>query len=140
MFGIAAKDRKRLQQLQNRAARIVFQTDRFHPSAPLLDRLHWLPFGKRIVFKILLLTFKCLTGLSPPYLSSYLKQYVPGRENLRSGDDDRLYRIPRTYRTYGDTSFYAAAPRLWNSIPVSIRQCTSVHAFKKSLKTYLYTL
>ncbi len=29
--------------------------------------LHWLPVEKQIVFKILLLTFKCLHGLAPSY-------------------------------------------------------------------------
>ncbi|XP_072043081.1 uncharacterized protein [Amphiura filiformis] len=69
-FGISSKDRKKLQELQNRAARIVLRTDRYHPSAPLLDRLHWLPVEKRVVYKVLLLTFKCLNGLGPSYLTS----------------------------------------------------------------------
>ena len=37
------KDVARLQRLQNRAARIVFQVQRRHSSSPLLASLHWLP-------------------------------------------------------------------------------------------------
>ena len=58
LYGIASKDRKKLQSLQNRAARMVFRSDRRHPSAPLLRDVHWLPLESRIVFKLLLLTYK----------------------------------------------------------------------------------
>ncbi|XP_072048886.1 uncharacterized protein [Amphiura filiformis] len=129
MFGTSSKDRKKLQQLQNRAARIVFRTDRYHPSAPLLDRLHWLPVEKRVVYKVLLLTFKCLNGLGPSYLTNTLAYYSPVRSNLRS-ENKQLLQIPRTRRTYGDNAFRAAAPRLWNAIPTSMRKCNSVCAFK----------
>ena len=44
----------RLQRMQNRVARIVFQVHRRHPSSDLLDPLHWLPIDKQIIFKILL--------------------------------------------------------------------------------------
>ena len=60
LYGITSKDRKRLQTLQNRAARIVFRLDRRQPSAPLLRELHWLPLESRIIFKLMLLTFKSI--------------------------------------------------------------------------------
>ena len=87
LYGITSKDRKRLQTLQNRAARIVFRLDRRQPSAPLLRELHWLPLESRIIFKLMLLTFKSINGLLPSYLSEFLVPYVPSRPNLRSGDD-----------------------------------------------------
>ena len=35
---------------------------------PLLKELHWLPVELRIIFKILLLTFKALNNLCPSYI------------------------------------------------------------------------
>jgi len=46
---------KKLQYVQNTAARIVTQTYKFAHITPVLLDLHWLPAGYRIVFKILLL-------------------------------------------------------------------------------------
>ncbi|XP_072039105.1 uncharacterized protein [Amphiura filiformis] len=138
MYGITSKDLKKLQSLQNRAARIVFRLDRRHSSAPLLRELHWLPLESRIVFKLMLLAYKGIHGLLPSYLTEYLIPYVPSRENLRSGDDKLRLAIPRTKRTLGDKAFTAAAPRLWNSLPIHIRQLPSIHRFKKSLKTHLF--
>ena len=35
-------------------------------------------------------------------------------------------------------SFYMAAPKLWNDLPLFIRNISSVNAFKKALKTHLF--
>ena len=37
----------------------------------------WLLIEERIIFKILLLTFKPLNGLAPPYLCHLITKYVP---------------------------------------------------------------
>ena len=42
LSGCRKKDVVRLQRLQNRAARIVFQVPRYHSSSPLLHLLRWL--------------------------------------------------------------------------------------------------
>ena len=38
--------------------------------------------------------------------------------------------------TLGARSFSAAAPKLWNELPVELRQATSLDSFKSQLKTY----
>ena len=138
MLGMSAKDRNQLQKLQNRAARVVFRAERLHPSAPLLRTLHWLPVDQRIKFKVLLYIFKGVHGLAPPYLNEFLVPYSPGRPNLRSGDDKFLLYNPRTTRRFGDISFHADAPRLWNALPSDIRNSPSVMTFRKRLMTYLF--
>ena len=40
--------------------------------------------------------------------------------------------------TLGSRSFSAAAPKLWNGLPVELRQATSLNSFKSRLKTYLF--
>ena len=66
-------DIARQQRIQNRAARIVFQVPRCHPSSELLDSLHWLPVEIRIIFKILMHIYKLLNDLSPKYLVDCLR-------------------------------------------------------------------
>ena len=60
------------QRVQNAAARIAFNLSRFCEITPALRQLHWLPVVKPIQFKILLLTFKAIYGLSPPYISELI--------------------------------------------------------------------
>ncbi|XP_072030602.1 uncharacterized protein [Amphiura filiformis] len=98
LSGCRSKDVARLQRLQNRAARIIFQVPRRHLSSPLLNSLHWLPIDKRICFKVLLYIYKTLNDLAPPYLSDCLTIRVPTREGLRSNQDLTRLIIPKTNR------------------------------------------
>ena len=41
---------------------------------------------------------------------------------------------------HGDRAFSVAGPKLWNQLPLSIRELSNVDSFKKSLKTYLFCL
>ena len=60
----------RLQRIQNWAAKVVLQRDKFSSSAEALNILHWLPVKDRIEYKILCIIYKCLNNLAPSYLSS----------------------------------------------------------------------
>ena len=114
----------------------IWRQQKVHIS-PVLKSLHWLPVSVRIEFKILLLTFRALHGQAPSYIRDLLCPYVPSRR-LRSLDQGLLM-VPRTrFRTRGDRSFQAVAPKLWNDLPLSIRSLDSVDAFKSELKTHLF--
>ena len=58
----------KLKRVQNAAARITLNLSKFWHITPTLRQLHWLPVVKRIHFKILLLAFKAIHGLYPPYI------------------------------------------------------------------------
>ena len=45
----------------------------------------------------------------------------------------------RTKKTIRDSAFSIAAPFLWNSLPLPIRQETSIDSFKCSVKTFLFS-
>ena len=51
---------KKLQSVQNVAARLITRSRKCDHITPILFDLHWLPVSERIKFKILLLTFKAL--------------------------------------------------------------------------------
>ena len=74
---------RKLQYVQNTAARIITQTRKFDHVTPVLSDLHWLPVSYRMVFKILLLVLKSLNNLSPNYLADRLS-YQSHSRNLRS--------------------------------------------------------
>ena len=92
-----------------------------------------------ITFKVLLLTFKALNNLAPPYLSQLIVPYNPTR-NLRSASK-HLLEVPSVrLKSYGDRAFSVAAPKHWNDIPLDIKLSGSVDVFKSRLKTYLFRL
>ena len=106
-------------------------------SAPLLKHLHWLPVSARIHFKIALLTFKSLHAIAPSYLSSLVRPYVPSRA-LRSSSAHRLC-VPHVSSVFGSRGFRSAGPAIWNSLPLSVTSCSTIHTFKKQLKTHLFS-
>ena len=133
------KQIQRLQRLQNAAARLITRSKRREHITPILAELHWLPVCQRIKYKILLLVFKCLHDMGPSYLACFVKRYEPVRP-LRSASQNLLMRssvMPRTV-TYGARVFAIYGPTLWNSIPNELRCITTVGAFKKALKTFLF--
>jgi len=60
-----------------------------------------------------------------------------GRRPLRSSTD-RTLTVPRTHSRFGDRSFAVAGPRLWNSLPISLRQISSYRQFRRYLKNHLF--
>ncbi len=136
LYGLPKKQINRLQAVQNSAARLVTFTHKFDHITPVLMELHWLRVPQRIIFKILLFTFKCLHKLAPAYLQDLLTWRQPN--GLRS-DNKLLLHVPKSRLvTYGDRAFSVAAPKLWNALPLSVKSNISLCKFKRDLKTYLF--
>ena len=128
-----------LQKRQNHAARVITQWRKYDHITPVLVDLHWLPVKQRIDFKILLLTYNALNGLAPAYIRELLTPYTPAR-TLRSMDNNLLEPPKCRLEYFGKRSFAAAAPVLWNDLPLHIKQSPSVDIFKSRIKTRLFQL
>ena len=127
----------KVQRVQNAAARLVSCTRKHDPITPVLKELHWLPVRQRIIFKILLFTYKALKALAPQYASDFLVQYKPPQA-LRSSNK-KLLQVPHfKLKTYGGRSFSYVAPYLWNQLPGAVRLASSLATFKSNLKTHLF--
>jgi hypothetical protein len=95
LFGIPADKIKKLQVVQNNAARLILNRKRADRATPLLRELHWLPVRVRIDYKAATLVFKCLQGTAPKCIEPLMKLRNPAR-NLRSSKDSLLLKVPRT--------------------------------------------
>jgi hypothetical protein len=140
LYGLPDTVLSRLQLVQNAAARMVTRTRKAEHITPVLMSLHWLPVHQRIVYKLLLLTYKALHGLAPSYLSDLLTLRENTSRSSRANDQNLLVAPRSNTKTYGDRDFRVAAPRLWNNLPLSIRKCQSLDNFKILLKTHLFNL
>ena len=127
---------KLLQRVQNCAAHVIKCAPKSSSITPILKDLHWLPINYRVQYKVLILTFKALNGLAPPYLTDLLEPYQPIRA-LRSMHKNLLSSRSFNYKAYGSCSFEVLAPRLWNALSPMMRKITSIDIFKRTLKTHL---
>ena len=130
---------QKLQKLQNFAAKVVLNKSIYDHVTPCLLELHWLPVSFRIDYKIAVLSFKCINGLAPEYLSNLVEEYVPVR-NLRSSSQRKLKSKVTNFKTLSDRSFAFTAPQVWNSLPLFLRVESSLDVFKKNLKTHLFKI
>ena len=71
-YGVPNCHLHKLQGVQNAAARLIFEESKYCHVTPLLKSLHWLPVKYRIIFKVLLITFKAIHGLAPVYISELI--------------------------------------------------------------------
>ena len=137
LYGLPKEQIAKLQHVQNAAARLIVDIGKYSHITPVPYELHWLPVQARIHFKILLLAFKA--GLAPVYICNLLAVKCKSSYNLRS-NSGILLEPPRgkMLATLGGRSFQAAAPHLWNELPLQLRTIESVQIFKKSIKTFLF--
>ena len=140
LYGIPEYQTMKLQRVMNASARLIYRAHKFCHITPLLAELHWLPVRSRIHYKILLITFKILHGLSPKYLSDLISIQQPSSYHLRRNDNGRLLERPsaKTKKTMGDRAFQAAAPFLWDKMPRSASEATNLESFKTLIKTFLF--
>ena len=129
----------KLQRVQNAAARVLTKTRKFDHISPVLVELHQLPIPLRIKYKVLLLTYRSLNDLSPTYLKELLCPYTPAR-SLQSSSKNLLQPVRTKLARYGDRAFSTVAPRLWNDLPIHIREADSLDGFKSLLKTFLFKI
>uniref|UniRef100_A0A803SLJ1 Reverse transcriptase domain-containing protein n=1 Tax=Anolis carolinensis TaxID=28377 RepID=A0A803SLJ1_ANOCA len=133
------EDGRKLQLVQRSAARLITGASYRERSTPLFKELHWLPFIFRSQFKVQTI-YKALNGLGPAYLRDRISYHKPARP-LRSSGEALLSPLPISQaRLVGtrERAFSAVAPRLWNSLPIEIRQAPTLLAFRKDLKTWLF--
>ena len=130
---------KKLQRIQNMAARVVLGAELNHLSSiQCLIKLHWLPLELWIQFKILVLVFKALHNSSPDYMKSMLIESKPQRV-LRSNNIYKKLEVPSVKRkTFAGRAFSVQGPLWWNEIPNNIKMSETEDIFKSKLKTYLF--
>ena len=139
LYGLPASYIIKLQRGQNVAARLISKTTSFDHISPVMKGLHWLPVKYRIIFKLVVYTFKALHGNAPIYIHQVNRLKPQSNYNLRSNTKHLLLDLPnKTMKTTGDRAFFAAAPTLWNALPDELRALGSLKTFMAQLKTHYF--
>ena len=129
---------RRLQCIQNGAARIVSNTSRYTSITPVLKKLLWLPVEQRTAFMTATLVYKFLHIGFPRYFASYLSPYSNSYSTRCSQSGGNFLVIPKFYpsvhksvKQFGN-SFAFDAPTIWNAFPDEIRASPSLASFQKA--------
>ena len=113
---------RKLQCIQNSAARIVSNTSRYASITPMLKKLHWLPAEHASVFITATLVYKFLHTGFPKYFDPYISSYSSSYSTRCSQSGSNFLVVPKfqpsihkSVKQFG-YSFAFDAPTLWNAL------------------------
>ena len=127
-----------IQKMQNRAARLITNNFDFNTRGiDIVRDLGWLNITQRRDYFTALLVFKSLSGNLPDHIldNFTFKRDIAIRQT-RSCDTNVLF-VPKINRSSFKSALQVNGPMLWNNLPIHIRNCNSIHSFKRLLKTFL---
>ena len=131
---------KRLKSVMNNCIRFIFYiNDRNMDLLPFYRKAHILPFNQRVHFKACLIAHKAVYGNAPQYIQELVTMDKPSYSTrLKDGGMQLVERLTKT--NLDSRMFSAYAPEIWNSLPPNIRNEESTEAFKRLLKTHLFSV
>ena len=128
------EDINNIEKIQRRAARFVTNSYDYKINCnKLLKDLQWIPLSERRAQYKVTNIYKARNNL----LHIPINHLNSNSNNTRASSRGN-YAIPRSRSTVHLQSFYQTSVRLWNSIPSSIQNSTSVEAFKKGINAIIF--
>lgn len=129
LYGANKTHINKLQMVQNAAARLISMRRKHESVSDVILDLHWLRVEARIIFKLLVLVYKCVHNIAPECII----------ECITIRDDDRCLLAYKFFRSSeARKSFSYIAPKLWNNLPDAIRFSPTLLNFKKQTKYLLF--
>ena len=107
---------KKLQKLQNRAARVITFSNYDRNTDELLRMVNWVKLDRQRLVNKSIMTYKIVNNMVPEYLCS--------RFVFRS--DTLTYKLPQPHTNYCKRRLSYSRVVLWNSLPLNIRQSLSL--------------
>ena len=131
--GCTAQDEDKLESIQLNAARIVTGAMHGTSNAKLYEETGWLTLTKRREISNLTLMYKLVNKLAPDPLCSILSTASP--TGTHTYTTRQQFDLPhfRARTDLFDKSFFPSTIRLWNQLPVEIRNSESINKFKLSI-------
>ena len=130
----------KLERLQNFCIRIIFGLRKYDHVSEYRDQLQWLPIRQRRNSHMLFLLYNILFNpKSPPYLKERFQFLQPVRGHMRSSKSLLLSFPPHCSHAYTQ-SFSVQSIRLWNALPLIIRQSESLPIFKARVISHYLAL
>ena len=125
----------KLEKLQERALRFVYK-DRDCSYDDLLKRGHFLSLSKSRYRFLAIEVFKCVKGLNPQYMNNFFKiKSIP----YGFRDSTILEQPEFNTKTYGYRSFRYVGAKLWNVLPVNLKNIDNLDIFKREISTWCHS-
>lgn len=134
---ISAELNGKFQVIMNAGVRYVYGVRRSEHISPYRKDLGWLTVEKRREYFMVSLLHRFFSSLRPAYL---VERYQPYSSERPTRGHMPPLRIPPFKSEFLENSFLVKSSYLWNALPPTIRNCTSIPSFKRSAYAYFLSL
>ena len=131
VWGTKAQQVTRLEKLQKRAIRLIFDLAPRDSTGDFLDHLNWLTLVKLFELRTVTMVYKCLNNLTPSYLSDIIQPVVNTHNRLTRSAAKVMVTVPRPKLKKFQQSFPYNGPFLWNNLATDIQTSCSLDIFKR---------
>ena len=129
--------KKKLQVTQNKCIRFCLQLGNMsHMGAAEFDKINWLPIDDRFNQCASSKVFKFFQEKCPSYMSEIFYPSGTSRIGTRTSYLKLIQPLRRT--SLGQRSLSYQGPVIWNKLPDSVKQSSSVNSFKHNLKSHYF--
>ena len=123
---------------QKNVVRAMTFSDRFAHSLPLFSDLQILKLDDIYHLYVSSFVYECHNNLAPNHFSDYFTQVFDIHHyNTRSASHGDFFLKRKNTLQYGLLSVCSNGAKIWNNIPLDIRNSPSVGNFKKKIKQLL---
>ena len=136
VWGMTTREQlDRVQKVLNFAAKIAHGGARkYDHVTPILKDLQWMNIENKITFDICTFTYKVISHMLPGWLFEFP---TVGEIQTRPTRQLNNLVVGRTNTDLGARAISIKGPKLWNSIPLDIRNSISIQIFKEKLKKHI---
>ena len=127
---------KPIHILQKRAVRAILFADNRTPSKPLFSKLNILTIYEITRIQQGEFMYRCINNLLPEDIFDDYINPISHCYNTRFKANKKLY-IHKINTNYGKFDIKYSAAKVWNDIPLVIRNSSSLSIFKKEFKKYM---
>ena len=93
--------------------------------------------NNRLKYNKAVFTYKAINGLTPSYISDLLKPIAKTCSRTLRSSETRSLTVPRSRTALCEGLFSRSAPKLWNSLPDTVRMAPTLNAFKMIGKEHI---
>ena len=123
----------RLQRLQNRALRIILRKGPRTHIEDMLNSIKWMSVKQRLDYNKCVLMWRIVNNTAPPYLRENFTYASESHDYETQASSTKKLSIKRGHKT----SLTVTGARLWNSLPIELRETKVLETFKKKLYKHL---
>ncbi len=126
----------KLELLQLEAARNITGLTKFSSKESLYCETLWQTLAERRKHRKLTTIYKAFNNMCPLYITDLIPDNAPTRANYTLRTNSNI-RVPFARTSTFKNSFIPSTLQMWNQLPMSIRNSTSVNKFKLSIATHI---